>query len=255
MQKCHWTTSRLPFCKPLNKSSGSPQRKTRTGLMRKLRKSRSSDTDEEEVECQQKKAGFHFAYNTLRCKLQDIQNEWWTNPTVRTQLCVDTVDYRRFCEVLRVPPTRSRAPYRVQMGKSCSLTGTLSLTAGLRTSTNLTVQKSVTVCITQQPVKSDIAGDCEGPQNRWRVGKLQEMMAFHQRYGRMLAQHCTLNSTSSSSAAGRKLHPDLCDTGIITLYKNKGEGSMTTPTTLWSPCSPLPAKSLQEYCWTDWYLS
>ena len=38
-----------------------------------------------------------------------------------------------------------------------------SLTAGLRTSTNLTVQKSVTICITQQPVKTDIAGDCGVP--------------------------------------------------------------------------------------------
>ncbi len=45
-----------------------------------------------------KKTAFRLACSTLQRKLQEIQNEWWTNLVVRTQLCADTGDYRGFYE-------------------------------------------------------------------------------------------------------------------------------------------------------------
>ena len=39
--------------------------------------------------CPVKKAGFRQIHNNLQLKLRVMQNDWWINLTVRTELCVD----------------------------------------------------------------------------------------------------------------------------------------------------------------------
>ena len=54
-----------------------------------------------QASCPQKKAAFRLAGSTLQRKFRNIQNEWWTNLTERTQHCADTGDYRGFYQALK----------------------------------------------------------------------------------------------------------------------------------------------------------
>lgn len=51
--------------------------------------------------CPHKKAAFRLECSTVQRKLREIQNEWWTNLAVKTQVCADTGDYRGFYEALK----------------------------------------------------------------------------------------------------------------------------------------------------------
>lgn len=67
-----------------------------------------------------KKAAFCQECRTLQCKLREIQNEWWTNLAVTTQLCADTGDYRGFYKALKAvygPSYQILSPLRSADGK------------------------------------------------------------------------------------------------------------------------------------------
>ena len=49
----------------------------------------------------ERRAAFHLICILFQCKLQEIQNEWWTNLTKRTQQYADRGDYRGFCKALK----------------------------------------------------------------------------------------------------------------------------------------------------------
>ena len=48
------------------------------------------------------KSCFRQIRNRLQLKLRVMQNEWWTNLSVRTQWCADAGDLRGFYEALKV---------------------------------------------------------------------------------------------------------------------------------------------------------
>ena len=51
--------------------------------------------------CPVKRAAFRLICSILPCKLQEIQNEWWTNLAKRTQQYADLSDYRGFYKALK----------------------------------------------------------------------------------------------------------------------------------------------------------
>lgn len=54
-----------------------------------------------QLSCPVKKDAFRSSSSNLKRKLRAIQNEWWTNLAVRTQLCADAGDYRGLYEALK----------------------------------------------------------------------------------------------------------------------------------------------------------
>ena len=117
MQMCYRTTSRLPFCKPLNKSSDSPQTETRIGSTRTTKKSRSCWQERDQhtwptwLICSDRRKRQPFALHTVSFSktFWNVQNEWWTHLAVPLVTSGDSI------KIYTAHPTGPRAPYAVQM--------------------------------------------------------------------------------------------------------------------------------------------
>ena len=190
--------------------------------------------------CHEKKATFRLVCSNLQCKLREIQNEWWINLAMRTQLCADTGDYRGFYEALKAvygPTHQAQNPLRSVDGQSlltdkASILSRWSEHFGTLFGTDRVVQDSAVLRIPQQPVKADLdelpsmeevtkaieqlkrrkAAGIDGiPPEIWKDGG----SALHSKLHELLV--CCWEQS--------KLPKDLRDAVIITLYKNKGEKS------------------------------
>ena len=83
-------------------------------IQEQLAKKRSShQVHLAQLSCPVRRAAFHLICSILQCKLQEIQNEWWTNLAERTQQYADLGDYRGFYKALKAMYARltgSRVP-------------------------------------------------------------------------------------------------------------------------------------------------
>ena len=190
--------------------------------------------------CPVKKAAFRLVCSSLQRKLREIQNEWWTNLAVKTQLCADTGNIRGFYEALKAvygATFRVQSPLRSADGEAL-LTDKASILSRWSEhfeelfSANRTVQDSALLRVPQQPVKLELdefptmvettkaieqlkSGKAAGvdgiPPEIWKHGGP--------------ALHTKLHELFVCCWEQGKLPQDLRDAVIVTLYKNKGEKS------------------------------
>jgi exonuclease III len=190
--------------------------------------------------CPQKKAAFRLICSSLQRSLREIQNEWWSKLSERTQRYADTGDYKKFYEALKAvygPSFQIQSPLRSADGQELltdreSILNRWSEHFHTLFSTSRTVQKAVIDRIPQQPPKMELdvaptlqetvkaieqlkAGKAAGkdgiPPEIWKKGGL--------------TLHTKLHEFFVCCWERGKLPQDLRDAVIITLYKNKGEKS------------------------------
>ncbi len=190
--------------------------------------------------CPHKKAAFRLECRTLQHKLREIQNEWWTNLAVRTQLCADTGDYRGFYEALKAvygPSYQILIPLRSADGKELltekdSILNRWSEHFYTLFNASRSVQEPAIDRILQQPVKTelDVAPTLqatEEPIKQLKSGKAAGVDTIPPKVWKNggPALHAKLHKFFVFCWEQGKLPQDLRDAVIITLYKNKGEKS------------------------------
>ena len=169
MQMCYRTTSRLPFCKPLNKSSDSPQTEIKSGSTRTTKKSRSCWQERDQHTCptwlicsdRRKKAAFRLAYSLLQ------QNVLKCPERVVDSLRCATGNFRGFHKDLYGPSYRTQSPLRSADGRNCSILNHLSERFHTLCNASHTIQELDWLCPATAGENwtgrgTNTATDCEG---------------------------------------------------------------------------------------------
>uniref|UniRef100_K7EZ64 Reverse transcriptase domain-containing protein n=1 Tax=Pelodiscus sinensis TaxID=13735 RepID=K7EZ64_PELSI len=190
--------------------------------------------------CPHKKAAFRLECSTFQRKLREIQNEWWTNLAVRTQLCADTGDYRGFYEALKAvygPSYQILSLLRSADGKKLltekdSILNHWSEHFYTLFNASRSVQEPAIDRIPQQPVKTELdvaptLQETEEAIEQLKSGKAAGVDGIPPEVWKNggPALYTKLHEFFVCCWEQGKLPHDLKDAVIITLYKNKREKS------------------------------